>query len=98
MWTDDVFSPIRESVKCSQAPVRPQSRYKRRDCVQVVTALVVTPDGLPLAYEVMAGNTSDNTTLADFLAKIEDQYGRSDRVWIMDRGIPTEGDAGGDAR
>ena len=59
--------------------------------MQVVIALVVTPDGFPLAYEVMAGNTSDNnTTLADFLAKIEDQYGRSDRVWIMDRGIPTE--------
>ena len=66
------------------------SRDKRRDCVQVVIALVVTPDGFPLAYEVMAGNTSNNTTLADFLTKIEDQYGRSDRVWIMDRGIPTE--------
>ena len=66
------------------------SRDQRRDCVQVVIALVVTPDGFPLAYEVMPGNTSDNTTLADFLTKIEDQYGRSDRVWIMDRGIPTE--------
>ena len=65
-------------------------RDQRRDCVQVVIALVVTPDGFPLAYEVMPGNTSDNTTLSDFLAKIEDQYGRSDRVWIMDRGIPTE--------
>ena len=66
------------------------SRDQRRDCVQVVIALVVTPDGFPLAYEVMPGNTSDKTTLADFLTKIEDQYGRSDRVWIMDRGIPTE--------
>ena len=74
------------------------SRDQRRDCVQVVIALVVTPDGFPLAYEVMPGNTSDNTTLSDFLTKIEDQYGRSDRVWIMDRGIPTESDAGGDAR
>ena len=61
-----------------------------RDCVRVVIALVVTPDGFPLAYEVMPGNTADNTTLSDFLTKIEDQYGRSDRVWIMDRGIPTE--------
>ena len=64
-----------------------------RDCVpagQVVIALIVTPQGFPLAYEVMPGNTSDNTTLADFLHKIEAQYGRSDRVWIMDRGIPTE--------
>ncbi len=66
------------------------SRDKRSDCVQVVIALVVTPQGFPLAYEVMAGNTSDKTTLADFLEKIESQYGRSERVWIMDRGIPTE--------
>ena len=66
------------------------SRDKRSDCVQVVIALVVTPEGFPLAYEVMPGNTSDKTTLARFLAKIEAQYGRSDRVWIMDRGIPTE--------
>ena len=66
------------------------SRDKRSDCVQVVIALIVTPQGFPLAYEVMPGNTSDKTTLADFLEKIEAQYGRSDRVWIMDRGIPTE--------
>ena len=63
---------------------------KRSDCVQVVIALIVTPEGFPLAYEVMPGNTSDKTTLGDFLKKIEAQYGRSDRVWIMDRGIPTE--------
>ena len=66
------------------------SRDKRSDCVQVVIALIVTPEGFPLAYEVMPGNTSDKTTLADFLERIEAQYGRSDRVWIMDRGIPTE--------
>jgi transposase len=66
------------------------SRDKRPDCVQVVIALIVTPEGLPLAYEVMPGNTSDKTTLADFLKKIETQYGNSERVWVMDRGIPTE--------
>ena len=66
------------------------SRDKRPDCVQVVIALIVTPEGFPLAYEVMPGNTSDKTTLSDFLERIEQQYGRSDRVWIMDRGIPTE--------
>ena len=66
------------------------SRDKRSDCVQVVIALIVTPDGFPLAYEVMPGNTTDQTTLAGFLEQIEQQYGRSDRVWIMDRGIPTE--------
>ena len=66
------------------------SRDKRPDCPQVVIALVVTPDGLPLAYEVMAGNTSDNKTLRSFLAKIETQYGKARRIWVMDRGIPTE--------
>jgi len=66
------------------------SRDKRFDCVQVVIALVVTPDGLPLAYEVMDGNTSDKTTLRQFLDKIENQFGKAQRVWIMDRGIPTE--------
>jgi len=66
------------------------SRDKRFDCVQVVIALVVTPEGLPLAYEVMEGNTSDKTTLRQFLDKIEAQYGKARRVWIMDRGIPTE--------
>src|SRR5882724_9694804 len=66
------------------------SRDKRGDCPQVVIALVVTPDGLPLAYEVLPGNTADCTTLRMFLAKIERQYGRARRVWVMDRGIPTE--------
>jgi Transposase DDE domain len=66
------------------------SRDKRSDCVQVVIALIVTPDGLPLAYEVMAGNTSDKTTLRDFIARIEAQYGKARRTWVMDRGIPTE--------
>lgn len=66
------------------------SRDKRPDCVQVVIALIITPDGFPLAYEVMPGNTSDKTTLGDFLKKIENQYGRANRTWVMDRGIPTE--------
>lgn len=66
------------------------SRDKRSDCVQVVIALIVTPDGFPLAYEVMDGNTSDRTTLPMFLKKIEEQYGKINRVWVMDRGIPTE--------
>jgi Transposase DDE domain len=66
------------------------SRDKRFDCVQVVIALIVTPEGFPLAYEVLAGNTADNTTLADFLDRIEAQYGKAERIWVMDRGIPTE--------
>jgi transposase len=66
------------------------SRDKRSDCVQVVIALVVTPEGFPLAYEVLPGNTQDRTTLRSFLEKIEKQYGKARRVWVMDRGIPTE--------
>ena len=66
------------------------SRDKRSDCVQVVIALIVTPEGFPVAYEVMPGNTSDKTTLPEFLGKIEKQYGKMNRLWIMDRGIPTE--------
>ena len=66
------------------------SRDGRPDCRQVVIALVVTTDGLPLAYEVLPGNTADKTTLRDFLAKIERLYGKARRVWVMDRGIPTE--------
>ena len=66
------------------------SRDKRSDCVQVVIALIVTPQGFPLAYEVLAGNTKDSSTLKEFLDKIEKQYGKAERIWLMDRGIPTE--------
>jgi transposase len=66
------------------------SRDGRPDCKQVVIALVMTPSGLPLAYEVLDGNTSDKTTLREFLDKIESLYGKARRVWLMDRGIPTE--------
>jgi transposase len=66
------------------------SRDHRGDCVQVIIALVVTPEGLPLAYEVLPGNTADNTTLKAFLARIEAQYGKARRIWLMDRGVPTE--------
>jgi len=80
--------------RCEQIPKARHgySRDGRPDCRQVVIALVVTPDGFPLAYEVMPGNTSDRTTLAPFLAKIEGMYGRARRVWLMDRGVPKEED------
>jgi transposase len=69
---------------------RGYSRDGRADCLQLVIALVVTPDGFPLAYEVMNGNTSDRATLPGFLKKIESAYGKARRVWVMDRGIPSE--------
>src|SRR6202042_714287 len=69
---------------------RGYSRDGRPDCLQLVIALVVAADGFPLAYEVMNGNTADSSTLRDFLKKIETTYGKARRVWVMDRGIPSE--------
>jgi len=69
---------------------RGYSRDKRPDCRQVVIAVVLSSEGFPLAYEVMPGNTSDKTTLKLFLDRIQTQYGKAQRIWIMDRGIPTE--------
>ena len=66
------------------------SRDKRGDCRQVVIALIVTPEGFPLSYEIMGGGTADSTTLSGFLDRIEKRYGRANRIWVMDRGIPTQ--------
>ena len=66
------------------------SRDKRGDCLQVVVALVLTPDGFPLAYEVMPGNTNDRETQMPFIKKLEAKYGRIGSLWLMDRGVPTE--------
>ena len=83
----DANGPVTEASKLKAFGY---SRDKRPDCVQIVIALIITPDGLPIGYEVMRGNTSDKTTLADMLEKISDRYGKERRTWIMDRGIPTE--------
>ncbi len=66
------------------------SRDRRSDCVQVIVALVVTPEGLPLAYEMLPGNTADKTTLRAMLALVQKRHGQARRVWVMDRGLPTE--------
>src|SRR4051794_37281192 len=66
------------------------SRDHRPDCVQIVIALVVTPEGLPLAYEVLPGTPSDKTTLGGFLERIGRKYGRARRIWLRARGVPTE--------
>jgi transposase len=89
----DLTSTYFESDPVFEEPDKRQfgySRDKRSDCVQVVIGLIVTPEGFPLAYEVLPGNTSDKTTLRSFLRKIEEQYGKAERIWLMDRGIPTE--------
>jgi transposase len=78
-----------------QAPKNPQalrghSRDQRSDCKQVCLALVVTQEGLPLAYEVFDGNRADVTTVEDMVHAVENKYGRADRIWVMDRGMVSE--------
>ena len=69
---------------------RGYSRDKRPDCKQVCIGLVVTREGIPLGYEVFSGNTADVTTVEEIVEKMETRYGKSDRVWVMDRGMTSE--------
>lgn len=69
---------------------RGYSRDSRPDCKQVCIGMVVTPDGLPLAYEVFDGNRADVTTLEDIVRLMEEKYGAAERVWVFDRGITSE--------
>ena len=69
---------------------RGYSRDHRADCKQVCIALVVTREGLPLGYEVFAGNRADVTTVEDIVEKIEAQYGAAGRIWVMDRGMVSQ--------
>jgi transposase len=69
---------------------RGYSRDKRPDCKQVCIGLVVTPEGLPLAYEVFAGNRADVTTIEDMVELMEKDYGSAERIWVMDRGMVSE--------
>jgi len=69
---------------------RGHSRDQRPDCKQVCIALVVTRDGMPLGYELFAGNRTDVTTVEEVVESMERKYGRADRVWVMDRGMTSE--------
>lgn len=69
---------------------RGYSRDHRPDCLQVCIGLVVTPNGLPVGYEVFDGNRNDVTTLDDMLELMEGKYGKANRVWVFDRGIASE--------
>jgi hypothetical protein len=69
---------------------RGYSRDSRPDCKQVCLGLVVTTDGIPLGYEVFAGNTADVTTIETIVTAMERKYGQADRVWVMDRGMVSE--------
>lgn len=69
---------------------RGYSRDHRPDCKQLVIALIVTPEGFPLSYEIFAGNRPDRTTLAEMIEAVENQHGRARRVWVFDRGVVSE--------
>ena len=86
----DITSTYFEGVGAPSIARRGYSRDHRPDCVQVNVALVVTREGLPLGYEVFAGNTTDVTTVEDIVEKMEARYGRANRIWVMDRGMVSE--------
>jgi len=74
----------------NEKAARGYSRDKRGDCKQVCIGLVCTPEGLPLNYEVFAGNRADVTTVEEVVRKMEERYGQAERVWVMDRGMVSE--------
>jgi transposase len=69
---------------------RGYSRDQRSDCKQVCIGLVCTPEGLPLAFEVFAGNRADVTTVETVVTQMEAKYGQAERIWVMDRGMVSE--------
>lgn len=69
---------------------RGYSRDQRPDCKQVNIGLVVTPEGLPVGYEVFAGNTADVSTVEEMVEMMEAKYGQAQRIWVMDRGMVSE--------
>ena len=69
---------------------RGYSRDSRPDCLQVCIGLVVTTDGIPLGYEVFAGNRHDSTTVEEIVEAMEKKYGHANRIWVMDRGMVSE--------
>ena len=74
----------------NEKAARGYSRDQRSDCKQVCIGLVCTPEGLPLSFEVFAGNRTDVTTVEEIVTKMEDKYGQAQRVWVMDRGMVSE--------
>ena len=83
----DVTSTYFEGVADPAIAKRGYSRDHRPDCVQVNIALVVTREGMPLGYEIFAGNRVDVTTVQEIVGKMEQRFGKANRVWVMDRGM-----------
>jgi transposase len=86
----DVTSTYFEGQSGGAKAARGHSRDRRSDCKQVCIGLVVTPEGLPLAFEVFAGNRNDVTTVEEIVTVMEQKYGQAERIWVMDRGMVSE--------
>jgi transposase len=87
----DVTSTFFEGeAQANEKAARGYSRDQRSDCKQVCIGLVCTPEGLPLSFEVFAGNRSDVTTVETIIKSMEEKYGQAGRVWVMDRGMVSE--------
>ena len=78
----------------NEKAARGYSRDHRPDCKQVNIGLVVTPEGLPIGYEIFAGNTADVTTVEEMVEVMEEKYGQAQRIWVMDRGMVSEENIG----
>lgn len=85
--TSTYFEGLAEDVEKAK---RGYSRDHRPDCKQLVIALIVTPEGLPMSYEVFDGNTRDVKSLDVMMDKVEDKYGKAKRTWVFDRGVVSE--------
>jgi len=91
----DVTSTFFEGqAKGNPQAARGYSRDHRPDCKQVCIGLVVSPEGLPLAHEVFAGNRNDVTTVEEIITVMEEKYGKAKRIWVMDRGMVSEENIG----
>jgi hypothetical protein len=86
----DVTSTFFEGQAMRNKKAAGYSRDRRPECKQVCIGLVVTPEGLPLSYEVFAGNRADVTTVEEIVEAIESKYGVAQRIWILDRGMVSE--------
>lgn len=87
----DVTSTYFEGMaELNEKAARGYSRDQRSDCKQVCIGLVCTPEGLPLNFEVFAGNRADVSTVEDIVRKMEERFGQAERIWVMDRGMVSE--------
>lgn len=90
-WGEAPFEGLMEDVPKAK---RGHSRDHRSDCKQLVIALIVTPEGFPLSYEIVDGNTRDAKSLETMMNQVEATYGKAQRTWVFDRGVVSDENLG----